>query len=582
MIIFLDNAESILDPRGLNARDIYTVVEELSEFGNICLCLTSRISTIPPTCERFDVPTLSVEAARNTFDRIYKGRGQSDPIDSILGQLDHHPLSITLLATVAYQSRWDTNRLAKEWERRRTDSLRTQHNNSLATTIELSLASPMFQALGPDARGLLGVVAFFPQGIDENNLDWLFPTLSDRMNIFDAFCVLSLSHRDNGFITMLAPLRDYLCPKDLASSPLLHATKEYYFRRLSVTVNPNGPSFGATRWIVSEDVNVEHLLDIFTSIDANAVGLWNACARFMCHLYWHKPRLVVLGPKIEGLPDDHPSKPECLLQLSSLFDSVGNCVETKRLLVDALKLWRERGDDLWVADTLRGISQVNKELGLYEEGIEQAREALEIYGRLDYLLGQGQARQQLAWLLYHDGQFDATEEAALRAIVLLSYTGDQHGVSDCHRLLGKIHHSKGDTEKAINQFETAIKIASTFNFHNSLFWTHYNLAELFSDGGRSDDAHVHVQRAKSYTINDKYLLGTTMGLQAYFWYKEGRFEEAKSEALRAAEVYKGIGATTDAERCEAILRDIESDFDGIGKLLDTRLLPTPANSSFSA
>ena len=392
---------------------------------------------------------------------------------------------------------------------------------------------------------------------------------------------------------MLAPLRDYLRPKDLASSPPLRATKEHYFHRLSTGADPAEPSFKATRWIVPEDANIEHLLDIFTSIDMNVVGPWDASANFMAHLYWHKPRLVVLGPKIEGLPDDHPSKPECLFQLSRLFSSVGNSVEAKRLLVDALKLQRDRGDDIEVAHTLRGISDVNGWLGLCEEGIEQAKEALEIYERLNDVSGQGRVLRELTWLLYYDEQLDAAEEAALRTINLLSGTDDQYEVGDCHRLLGKIHHSKGDTEKAINQFETSIGIASTFNWHHHLFGVNYDLAELFYDEGRFDDAHVHAERAKSHAVNDRYWLGRAMELQAQFWYREGRFEEAKSEALRAAEVYEGIEAVKDVEDCKTILRNIEekketpvaseeSDFDGIGELLDTRLLPTPTNSSFSA
>ena len=116
---------------------------------------------------------------------------------------------------------WDYDRLAKEWDTRRVQVLRTDYNESLEATIELSLASPTFRELGSDARDLLDAIAFFPQGINENNLNWFFPTISNGRNILDKFCALSLTYRSNGFVTMLAPLRDYLSPKDPALSPLL-------------------------------------------------------------------------------------------------------------------------------------------------------------------------------------------------------------------------------------------------------------------------------------------------------------------------------------------------------------------------
>ena len=101
--------------------------------------------------------------------------------------------------------------------------------------------------------------------------------------------------------------------------------------------------------------------------------------------------------------------------------------------------------------------------------------------------------------------------------------------------------------------------------------------------------HIHVECAKSHAIDSSYSLGRAMELQAGFWYKEGKLEEAKSEALRAADVYEGIGNTKDAEDCKTLLRKIEKEMktavdsgqsDLNGELLETMSLPTLPNPLF--
>jgi tetratricopeptide (TPR) repeat protein len=154
-------------------------------------------------------------------------------------------------------------------------------------------------------------------------------------------------------------------------------------------------------------------------------------------------------------------------------------------------------------------------MGLPKEGIQQAKEALEIYEQLGDT-GTGRVFDQTRRLLHSDKQLDAAEEAAFRAIDLLPGKGEQFRVCGSHRVLGDIYQSKGEIKKAIHHFELALGIASSFNWHDQLFWVHYKLAGLFQDEGRLDDAHAHVELAKSHTVDSTYNLGYAMELQAMF------------------------------------------------------------------
>jgi len=240
-------------------------------------------------------------------------------------------------------------------------------------------------------------------------------------------------------------------------------------------------------------------------------------------------------------------------------------VECKRLLTHASKLQRERGNVWGVAQVLRDLSDANRRMDLPEEGIRQAR------------------------VLHNDKQLDAAEEAASHAINLCAGKGEQYLACETHIVLGEIYRSKGETEKAIHHLELALGITSSFSWHDALFWVHCSLGQLFLDKSRFDDAHTHLDYAKSHAINNTYHLGLAMRLRADIWRGQRRLEEAKTEALRAVDVYEKLGAARDMEIRRRLVQRIQKELDsqvapdqsGFNcKLLQMAPLPTCIHSLF--
>ena len=159
-------------------------------------------------------------------------------------------------------------------------------------------------------------------------------------------------------------------------------------------------------------------------------------------------------------------------------------------------------------------------------------------------------------MLHDDNQLNAAEKIASRAINLIPKKGSQSLVCESHRLLGNTYQSKRDTEKAFHNFEVALRIASSFNWHDHLIWIHHDLAQLLLDEGRFADAHAHIEGTEPHAINSAYNLGLAMELRAKVWYKQRRLEEARSEVLRGTNVYEKLGAVKDAGGCRRLLRRI--------------------------
>ncbi|KAH7907620.1 hypothetical protein BJ138DRAFT_460116 [Hygrophoropsis aurantiaca] len=350
VLLVFDNAETFQDVAS-GADRIAEAIEEFGALPTVTIIFTTRNRRVPTNlqCIIIDVPALEPNAARNAFTHTYHTNGSPAIIDKLLSDLDFHPLSINILAHVARENQWTLEELMRSWEGQQTRLLDVGNGKlqSLSVTIELSLTSSSIQRLGADARHVMQVAAFLPQGLNERGLEHLFPTVPNIHSVVDALCRLSLMYRKMDAYTMLSPIRLHISSAhkddDIPSLNLMHV-RAYYYKQLAEVngKDDKGP------WITTEDANLERLLahDLSCATPMDMVFVCRACRQFIDQLMQHKPRPTSLRPVILRLPEgnrsrnaDLDSKAGCAFHLAMLTHNLVNVTESIDLYATAKRLF---------------------------------------------------------------------------------------------------------------------------------------------------------------------------------------------------------------------------------------------------
>ncbi|KAG0692893.1 P-loop containing nucleoside triphosphate hydrolase protein [Suillus ampliporus] len=305
-LIVLDNAETFEEASASSAlMEIPSAIAEIAAIPGIILILTSRSRRNAPNVRWImkDVPPLDMSSAQAAFFQIYHHVSHSDAeedIKDLLKELDFHPLSISLLANTAQQNGWSPATLLKRWDNRHSAVL--NHGvgklQSLTYTMELSLSSPSVQTLGEDSRRALAIIAFLPQGLNENLASDLLPSLLQVDTMCDVLCRQSLVYRQDSFIKMLTPIRHFVRDSlgdslQPLNSPCLRNICDFYYctvRRCSEARN------NYANIIISDHLNIEHVVAFDL---AHVTGeTYHACWTFLGCLRLHLPRPTALAPII--------------------------------------------------------------------------------------------------------------------------------------------------------------------------------------------------------------------------------------------------------------------------------------------
>ena len=354
-LLVFDNAETFEEASGSPGLEkIPSAIAEIASTPGMTLIITSRSRRNAPDVAWItkDVPPLDPNSAQAFFFRIYGGASRSDAEEEIKGlleALEFHPLSISILANAAQQNSWSPAMLLKRWNDQHSKLLDRGKGKlqSLSFTMQLSLSSPTIQDLGEDGPRALAVIAFLPQGLNDDLASDLLPSIPQIDTIFDVLCTQSLVYRQGGFVKMLAPVRHYVRDSLAPPDPVcLGNIRAFYHMVVGQCTNQRGNL--ADIIISSDHLNVEHIVAFDLScVPDGTENACNICYCFLLCLCIHLPRPTILNTLIFDIVENsstRTSKAHCLFYLGVLYFSLSRLTEGTTAFQAAEVLYTSVGD----------------------------------------------------------------------------------------------------------------------------------------------------------------------------------------------------------------------------------------------
>ncbi|MCH7744439.1 MAG: tetratricopeptide repeat protein [Chloroflexi bacterium] len=212
----------------------------------------------------------------------------------------------------------------------------------------------------------------------------------------------------------------------------------------------------------------------------------------------HEGLWDTLGNWLEQIPPEYRgSRPKLLLYLSTVYQRAGRNDDSIKLLTDIIEVFRNQEDEALEAQALTHRSAVLRFKGAHQMAIRDARQALAIAQRRGAIIDEAEARSNLGRAYAQQGKFPRAEREFKLALIGYQQQGNLFQLSQIQRLLGTVYVELGNSSKAATHFEKARQGFQRLGNQSELGITLNNLAVLYHQQSRLQDAEPLAYEAAS-------------------------------------------------------------------------------------
>ena len=179
--------------------------------------------------------------------------------------------------------------------------------------------------------------------------------------------------------------------------------------------------------------------------------------------------------------------------------------------------WEQLADSPVAAGNNCGAARVDGRIYTARQAREVGLEALEIYERLDDLVGLGHVLNNLGVHAYYRGDWDEALERWTRFEEVRRRTGDVSGAAAAVNNLAEVYSDQGKVEQAEPMFRQALYEWDSSGIQAGVGLAHLNLGRVLTRMGRLDEAGEQLERGLE-VFKD-------MGAQAYVFEAQVRRAE---------------------------------------------------------
>ncbi len=190
-----------------------------------------------------------------------------------------------------------------------------------------------------------------------------------------------------------------------------------------------------------------------------------------------------------------------------LRGKLGELRRALALVDEAVQTARGSDDHLVVVQALTIRAEVSWRSGEFKEGLQSVEEGEELLARLE-LKHEGNLDDRINWtkgellhqkgiLLWYSGDLDGASECHQRSLKIKEELGNQQGMADSLNNLGLVLVSKGNLDKATEYYERSLSISEELGNKWNIATSLNNIGIVFTSKGDLDKALEYYERSLS-------------------------------------------------------------------------------------